>query len=158
MWEKFLFTAKVDLTDLLSNKLFTAEANENANYEIIDLENADFNTLVGSENVENFEKFTFENKKVIKLQNNTNMNTQKSKQIVIKEIESNENQIVVKFEKVFYTNKEMMKMLDCTEKTLRRYRNDGYIGYSRVGDKFYYTAEDIYMFLKNSHIDSYQYS
>ena len=63
------FTAKVDLTDLLSNKLFTAEANENANYEIIDLENADFNTLVGSENVENFEKFTFENKKVIKLQN-----------------------------------------------------------------------------------------
>ena len=54
--------------------------------------------------------------------------------------------------------KEMMKMLDCTEKTLRKYRNDGYIGYSRVGDKFYYTAEDIYMFLKNSHIDSYQYS
>jgi hypothetical protein len=86
------------------------------------------------------------------------MNTQKSKQITIKEIESNENQIVVKFEKVFYTNKEMMKMLDGTEKTLRKYRNDGYIGYSRVGDKFYYTAEDIYMFLKNSHIDSYQYS
>ena len=31
------------------------------------------------------------------------MNTQKSKQIVIKEIESNENQIVVQFKKVFYT-------------------------------------------------------
>lgn len=87
-----------------------------------------------------------------------NMNTQKSKQIAIKEIDSNENQIVVKFDKVFYTNKELIKMLDCTEKTLRKYRNDGYIGYSRVGDKFYYTAEDIYMFLKNCHIDPYQYS
>ena len=39
-------------------------------------------------------------------------------------------------------------MLDCTEKTLRKYRNDGYLGYSKVGDKYYYTADDIYLFLK----------
>ena len=49
-------------------------------------------------------------------------------------------------------------MLDCTEKTLRKYRNDGFLGYSRMGDKFYYTVEDILMFLKYTHVDPYQYS
>ena len=53
---------------------------------------------------------------------------------------------------------EVVEMLDCTEKTLRRYRNDGYLGYSRIGDKFYYTANDIILFLQRSHIDPYQYS
>ena len=37
---------------------------------------------------------------------------------------------------MFYTNNEMIKMLDCTEKTMRKYRNDGYLGYSKVGDKY----------------------
>ena len=70
----------------------------------------------------------------------------------------NVDAIVAKLDKVLYTNKEMMKMLDCTEKTLRKYRNDGYLGYSRVGDKYYYTADDICLFLKNTHVDPYQYS
>ncbi len=86
------------------------------------------------------------------------MAKRKIERIECNEIESNENNIIVKFDKVFYTNKEMAKMLDCTEKTLRKYRNEGYIGYSRIGDKFYYTANDIYMFLKNTHIVAYQYS
>ena len=70
----------------------------------------------------------------------------------------NVDAIATMLTKPFYTNKEMMKMLDCTEKTLRKYRNDGYLGYSRVGDKYYYTADDICLFLKNTHIDPYQYS
>ena len=70
----------------------------------------------------------------------------------------NNNPIVGMFDKPFYTNKEMVEMLDCTEKTLRRYRNDGYLGYSRIGDKFYYTANDIILFLQRSHIDPYQFS
>ena len=86
------------------------------------------------------------------------MRKQIAKQIPVNEIVSNDNQMLVKFDKVFYTNKEMMKMLDCTEKTLRKYRNDGYLGYSRVGDKYYYTADDICLFLKNTHVDPYQYS
>ena len=49
-------------------------------------------------------------------------------------------------------------MLDCTEKTLRKYRNDGYIGFSRIGDKFYYTANDILNFLERTHTEPYQYS
>ena len=86
------------------------------------------------------------------------MRKQIAKQISVNEIVSNDHQMLVKFDKVFYTNKEMMKMLDCTEKTLRKYRNDGWLGYSRVGDKYYYTVDDICLFLKHTHIDPYQYS
>ena len=82
----------------------------------------------------------------------------KNEQKVIDENAMIANQIIAKFDKVFYTNKDMMEMLDCTDKTLRKYRNDGYLGYSRIGDKFYYTAVDIYMFLKNNHVLAYQYS
>ena len=70
----------------------------------------------------------------------------------------NVDPIISMFDKPFYTNKEVVEMLDCTEKTLRKYRNDGFLGYSRVGDKVYYTANDIILFLQRSHIDPYQYS
>ena len=65
--------------------------------------------------------------------------------------------IVAKLDKVLYTNKEMMKMLDCNDKTLRKYRNDGYLSYVRVCDKIYYTVDDICQFIKNNHIVAYQY-
>ena len=80
------------------------------------------------------------------------------KESLVNNVELKNSNMLVKFDKVFYTNKEMIKMLDCTEKTLRKYRNDGYLGYSKVGDKYYYTADDICLFLKNTHIDPYQYS
>lgn len=70
----------------------------------------------------------------------------------------NDNPMISMFDKPFYTNKEVTKMLDCTEKTLRKYRNDGFLGYSRMGDKYYYTVNDILMFLKYTHVDPYQYS
>ena len=82
-----------------------------------------------------------------------------TKQIIIKDKTiKNENPTVSLFDKPFYTNREVLKMLDCTEKTLRRYRNDGFIGYSRIGDKFYYTVEDIILFLNRTHIEPYQFS
>jgi hypothetical protein len=59
--------------------------------------------------------------------------------------------IVAMLNKPLYTNKEMMKMLDCNDKTLRKYRNDGYLSYVRVGDKIYYTVDDICQFIKNNH-------
>jgi hypothetical protein len=65
--------------------------------------------------------------------------------------------IVAMLNKPLYTNKEMMKMLDCNDKTLRKYRNDGYLGYVRVGDKIYYTVDDICQFIKNNHFVAYQY-
>jgi hypothetical protein len=68
------------------------------------------------------------------------------------------NPIITMFNKPIYTNKDIMAMLDCTEKTLRKYRNDGYIGFSRIGDEFYYTANDILNFLERTHTEPYQYS
>lgn len=65
--------------------------------------------------------------------------------------------IVAMLNKPLYTNKEMMKMLDCNDKTLRKYRNDGYLSYVRVGDKIYYTVDDICQFVKNNHFVAYQY-
>ena len=65
--------------------------------------------------------------------------------------------IVAILNKPLYTNKEMMKMLDCNDKTLRKYRNDGYLSYVRVGDKIYYTVDDICQFIKNNHFVAYQY-
>ena len=65
--------------------------------------------------------------------------------------------IVAMLNKPLYTNKEVMKMLDCNDKTLRKYRNDGYLSYVRVGDKIYYTVDDICQFIKNNHFVAYQY-
>lgn len=65
--------------------------------------------------------------------------------------------IVAMLNKPLYTNKEMIKMLDCNDKTLRKYRNDGYLSYVRVGDKIYYTVDDICQFIKNNHFVAYQY-
>ena len=65
--------------------------------------------------------------------------------------------IVAMLNKPLYTNKEMMKMLDCNDTTLRKYRNDGYLSYVRVCYKIYYTVDDICQFIKNNHFVAYQY-
>lgn len=66
---KGMLTAKVDLNDLFNSNLFTGEENSNGNFEIIDLSSANYSTLVGEENVENFIKNTISNNKLIKVQN-----------------------------------------------------------------------------------------
>ena len=60
------------------------------------------------------------------------------------------------FNKGVYTNKELMVLLDCSEKTLRGYRNDGYLGFSQFGDKIYYTSMDIVNFLMLNHHKPYR--
>lgn len=42
-------------------------------------------------------------------------------------------------------------MLQVKASTLRRYRDEGYLGYSKVGDKYFYTSEDVDRFLSKSH-------
>lgn len=46
-------------------------------------------------------------------------------------------------------------MLQINTCTLRRYRENGYLGYSKVGDKYFYTQDDIDKFLKNSHKEAF---
>lgn len=59
------------------------------------------------------------------------------------------------FLKPIYTNKDMMDMLGCTEKTLRKYRDEGYLTYSRCGDKYFYSPKNIILFLEKTSCDMY---
>ena len=49
-----------------------------------------------------------------------------------------------------YTTKEVCHLLNIAPKLLVRYRNDGLLPYSRVGDKYWYTQKDIEEFLKRT--------
>lgn len=60
--------------------------------------------------------------------------------------------------KPLYTNAEIKELLHIDDSTLRRYRNDGLLAYSKVRDKFFYSAQDVDEFLKNSHEDAYYYN
>lgn len=55
-------------------------------------------------------------------------------------------------EKPVYTNKEMMQLLDVDAKTLKKYRDEGLLGYSHPHDKYFYTHRDLEDFLMNKKI------
>lgn len=46
-----------------------------------------------------------------------------------------------------YDNKAVKELLGIHDKLLKRYRDDGLLGYSQVGDKYWYTRDDIDNFL-----------
>lgn len=50
-----------------------------------------------------------------------------------------------------YDNKGVMELLHIKDKFLKKLRDDGYLGYSRIGDKYWYTQEDIDKFLLRFH-------
>lgn len=54
--------------------------------------------------------------------------------------------------KPVYTNKEMMQLLDVDAKTLKKYRDEGLLGFSHPYDKYYYTHQDLVKFLMNKSI------
>ena len=54
--------------------------------------------------------------------------------------------------KVVYTNKDMMQMLDVDAKTLKKYRDEGLLGFSHPHDKYFYTHRDLENFLMNKNI------
>lgn len=53
------------------------------------------------------------------------------------------------------TEKKVLEMLDISPKTLRTYRNEGIIGYSRIGNKFFYRMSDINKMFNQAHIEAY---
>ena len=50
-----------------------------------------------------------------------------------------------------YNNKEIHSVLGVNEKLLRRYRYDGKLSYTKVGDKYWYTQDDIDEFMAKHH-------
>ena len=57
--------------------------------------------------------------------------------------------------KLLYSNKEVMDMLGVKDKYMKKLRDNGYIGYSREGDKYWYTQEDVDKFLRRFHYEAF---
>ena len=54
-----------------------------------------------------------------------------------------------------YDNKALMALLNIKDKYLKKLRDNGYLGYSREGDKYWYTQEDIDRFLRRFHFSDF---
>ena len=54
-----------------------------------------------------------------------------------------------------YANKSLMEKLNIKEKYLKKLRDNGYLGYSREGDKYWYTQEDVDRFLRRFHYEAF---
>lgn len=65
-------------------------------------------------------------------------------------IESSLERISAPSELVIYNN-EINSVLGVEEKLLRRYRYDGKLSYTKVGDKYWYTQNDIDEFMVKHH-------
>lgn len=53
--------------------------------------------------------------------------------------------------KPVYTNAELMKLMDISTATLKKWRDAGLLGYSQVGDTYLYRQEDVEEFLRCTH-------
>lgn len=52
----------------------------------------------------------------------------------------------------YYNNKEVQRLLGVDDKLIRKYRDQGLLGYTKVGDKYWYSQNDVAEFLnKNRH-------
>ena len=45
------------------------------------------------------------------------------------------------------SNKDVKALLNIQDRLLKKYRDDGLLGYSQIGDKYWYTQDDIDNFL-----------
>lgn len=73
------------------------------------------------------------------------------------ELQTLNNRVTLPEKQPLYTNKTLLDLLQINQRTLKRYRDEGYIGFSKVGDKFYYTADDVKKFLSKNHNEPFAY-
>lgn len=53
-----------------------------------------------------------------------------------------------------YTSDDLMKLLNVKDSTLRSYRDNHLLNYSRLGDKIWYTREDVTEFMRSTSCNS----
>ena len=53
--------------------------------------------------------------------------------------------------KPVYTNEELRALLGVSDKTVKKWRNSGMLGYSLIGDIYLYRKEDVESFLHDIH-------
>jgi hypothetical protein len=56
-----------------------------------------------------------------------------------------------------YTNQTMKDLLKINTSTLKKYRDEGFLGFSKIGDIFYYTSDDITKFLSKTHNEPFAF-
>ena len=76
----------------------------------------------------------------------------------LQELTKQVSELKAKTNKVVYTNKEMMALLDASSATLKKWRDLGYLSYSVVGASYYYSQQDVNDFLKHNHSEAYRFS
>lgn len=54
-----------------------------------------------------------------------------------------------------YSNAEIMEVLDIGTKTLKQWRDTGMLGYSKIGNTYLYSKEDVSNFLKATHYEAF---
>lgn len=54
-----------------------------------------------------------------------------------------------------YDNKALMELLQIKDKYLKRLRDNGYLSYSKHGEKYWYSQADVDNFLKKFHFDAF---
>ena len=54
-----------------------------------------------------------------------------------------------------YTNKEVKEILGVQDKLLKKYRDNGWLAYRHIGDKYWYTQADIDQFLASNYFAAY---
>lgn len=60
------------------------------------------------------------------------------------------------FKKEVYTDNDLRVLFGCSDKLIRDYRTNGYLGYTKIGSKFYYSPMDIINFLMLNHHEPYR--
>lgn len=64
---------------------------------------------------------------------------------------------LVLHEKMVFSNQEVILMFDATSATIKKWRDEGLLGYSQIGSKIYYSSQDLSDFMKNTHIEAFQF-
>lgn len=59
-----------------------------------------------------------------------------------------------KSEKI-YDHKTLMSMLNVNDRYIRRLRDNGYLGFIRHGDKYWYTQSDLDKFIQKFHYNGF---
>lgn len=54
-----------------------------------------------------------------------------------------------------YDNQSLMKLLGVSGAYLRKLRDNGYLGFSRHGDKYWYTRDDVNRFISRFHYEAF---
>lgn len=57
--------------------------------------------------------------------------------------------------KQLYTNKSLKELLGVGDKLIKQYRDNGLLSFTQVGDKFWYSQEDVHKFLAVNHNEAW---